>query len=370
MYLKSFVFESDNCKIGPVIFNEDLNVLFGRNATGKTRTLNTLLVLCWQHSSLKVLFPGENYLIFEEIENDEIKEYHYRCIIKKDNFNKFFIEQDSLYLKTKKNMDEKLIFDRKKKRILNEGNDKEEIYNPLDDELSLSLYIKDKFQHKTALKVKDFLLNIKKLDSNLADSYISFSSTFIAGTKGENLSESMVNIFQHFAKIFTKIEDDFKYIYPKVKEIYIGDFVTGNKVEKKLFIKEEEIQDDFIVDFASSGMKKVLTILNILYAPSNYTKSLTLIDELENGLDYDSLIKIKDILERESSNNQIIFTTHSPLFANAINFNKWIILGRNGEIVKFYQINDDQELQDLLKQDIEQYSFYVQELYNLREHKL
>lgn len=345
---------------GPLILNKELNILFGANGAGKTRTLNIISHLSVQHRKQKVKYSGNHNII---IRNGDEK-YIYDLNLKKVDKG-LIVTQDNLYAGKEK----RIIFDRKKNLLLNEVTNELERYSPIDDELSFN-YVKDTEKYRTVLMINDYLRRYKRLDSFVSGDYFTNLPVDIitVSPQGIGIDTVLLNVMRKYPKIFEDIKDNFVDIYPQIEDIIKGDIIFEPRtLQETIFLKEKGIQKEYHYLHAASGMIRVLTILSLLFSPEE--NSLILIDELENSLDYESLRKIIEIIKDIGSETQMIIVTHSPIVADMFSLEDWIIVKREGLKVKYFNVREDEDLRDLRKRNIENYSLYSQDLLTLDEHK-
>ena len=220
------------------------------------------------------------------------------------------------------------------------------------------------------LEIKEFLTEFKRLDYSMTNvlqqKYV--PDALMVEPDGTMLDVALINIINKFPQYFKKIKAYFIEIFPQVEDITVKPFHrVGNMSFDTIFIKECDLNFEYPYYAAASGMIKVLAILSILLSPVK--KSLILIDELENGLDYESIIRMSEIIKDISAFVQIIITTHSPIVASNFDFANWVIAKREKTHTKFYDVVVDSKMKDLLKKNIEKYSLYSQDLLTLEEQR-
>lgn len=348
---------ADGEQIGPLKLNKHLSVIFGKNAAGKTRTLNVLFSLSNIHKMPKVNIHGNWHI---QLRSDK-RSYMYKLEISRKENGKSFITHDSLYAG-----EEKLIFDRTKGLLLNETTKEEEPYTPIDDELSMN-YVKDAKKYQTILEVRDYISQFKRLDYSMSkiiqQRYA--PDTLTVDPDGTNLDTAILNLMNRYPQCFEKIKASFIEIFPRVEDIVMVNLPAGNAVIKIVGIKEDILEKPYAYFEAASGMIKILALFTILFSPAE--KSLILIDELENSLDYLSLVKIGDIIKEVSLDRQVVIVTHSPTLANIFDLKHWIVAEREKRHTKFFNVKEDEDLRLLLSKNLENHELYTQDLLPLDE---
>ena len=287
--------------------------------------------------------------------------------------NKLLVSQDSLY--SFSNGQEKLLFNREKETLFNEITNTNEIYSPIGDELTLN-YVKDQKKYKTSLEIMKFIQNFKILNYSMSQSTgfnipisatpLSADNILMVEPDSSQLDTALMNINKDYPDHFNQIKAKFIEIFPQVEDlIELPLVITTNLSLSTIFIKESILNKPYPLTEAASGMRKILSLLTILFSPEE--KSIILIDELENSLDYLSIVNIGEIIKEVSHSRQIIIVTHSPILANVFDLDNWIISERQHEHTKFYRIREDNDLRNLMKQNIENFSLYTQNLLTLDE---
>jgi len=69
------------------------------------------------------------------------------------------------------------------------------------------------------------------------------------------------------------------------------------------------------------------------------------VDEVENGLDFNTLAKVIEHYESYSGLIQIVIATHSPLVCNMVGADKWLIMKRKGVKVKVFSPSNVENLE-------------------------
>jgi len=350
-------------EIGPVHLNQDLSVIIGDNAAGKTRTINLLFNIAIMHKQPKPRFLGQHSIIFY----DDDKKYKYDFVIS-NSAGKTIVVQDSIRMTSPK---ETVFFDRSEGVLFNEVSRENEKYSPLEDELSIN-YVKDTQKHATLLKIKEHLSQFKKLDYSLGVSFqfaiLKSPDVLMSEPDGTLLDAAISNISKNYPDKFATINQHFRTMFPTVESITIGPHLLNPQVVfETILIKESFLKNPYPFFEASSGMIKALALLSILFSPLD--ASCVLIDELENSLDHKRLSALADIIKGASTGKQILITTHSPVLANLFGLEHWIIVRRHDTRTKFYRVKIDEHLKSLIKMNVENYSLYVQDLMNVDEHR-
>lgn len=102
----------------------------------------------------------------------------------------------------------------------------------------------------------------------------------------------------------------------------------------------------------SMGMLRVLGIIALSISIDPKTgkiPSLIIIDEIDNGLDYENVGAIIEYLIERSSGSQVIFSSHSPVVCNFVPPKNWRVFSRKGSHVQVKVPTETKETLDLIK---------------------
>ena len=151
-----------------------------------------------------------------------------------------------------------------------------------------------------------------------------------------NVKPGYINPIPFSALVEALSKDDKKTVIDEAKrlgyEIMDIALVNANGEIKLVAVKERNIQSG-ILDFQlSSGMIRVLYILCFLeYVKHERTHSMLLIDDLGEGLDYSRAIhlgrKVFEVCEQE--NMQLIASSNESFLMDVVDIAKWQIVRRN-----------------------------------------
>lgn len=128
-----------------------------------------------------------------------------------------------------------------------------------------------------------------------------------------------------------KIEDNLKGFIPTIKNIEI-DYIGGIRRYTRRGLTEIKIDDGVKTSIREKGdgLQSLVT-LALMQSSDNSNKALTIaIEEPESHLHPEAVRRIKNILNTVSDKNQIIISTHSPIFVNTNNLSANIIVRNNG----------------------------------------
>ena len=131
----------------------------------------------------------------------------------------------------------------------------------------------------------------------------------------------------------------------------------NDSIVDMLAIKEKGVIETVAASDMSSGMLRILCLLAISMSRNlgdhiqgvKFEPSMIIIDEIDNGLDYDRISRIIDYLESETSFFQIIFSSHSPVVCNFVPPENWHIFRRSATRVKATRPHDIEKTKELIE---------------------
>ncbi len=350
MIIKSISFKDSN---NGIILNDisfdSFSVLVGTSGSGKTTIINSIdqiIDIARGYSS-----PGIKWTIkFETLDGDQV--------VWSGEFSKHFFEEDDELVAEL--VEEELVLN--DKTILLK-NDSKITYNEqplpaLDKFKSVFYTLRD---DELISELHDLLISITLISNDS----IEYTQSHMFTTLSENLENGVKEVYDntlknpdydinsfsfgyvlgflnidcrrmlYFASIYdAERYDEFSFLYttifPTVKEI--RPTLMQQTEDEKLLIIKLIMQDDTIISQAdiSSGMFKVLMILAEIFFGNMIVPIV--IDEIENSLGVNCLADVLD--ELESSDRQIIITTHHPKVINTIPPEHWKIVTRDNGAVK------------------------------------
>ena len=145
-------------------------------------------------------------------------------------------------------------------------------------------------------------------------------------------------------KIFDLIKQRFIDIFPEVEDLKIAPLIANGqdipdflKDYTFIQIKERSVKHWINHTRISSGMLRTLLQLSDLYLCADGT--IFLIDEFENSLGINCINEITNDILSSRRQLQFILTSHHPYIIDAISFENWKLVTRNGGIIKTHNIS-------------------------------
>lgn len=198
--------------------------------------------------------------------------------------------------------------------------------------------------------------SLKKIERSKAMNsgrIVDFNKLLIKYSNLESIQNSGFDFFLKIAltqrnvpEVFEKIKRSFISIFPHVEDVKTESL---NQPELPLQVsqfpffqvKEKNIDRWILPWELANGMLKSLSVISDMYLSS--PKSVLLIDEFENSLGVNCIDAIGDLLS-QSTELQIIVTSHHPYIINTIDMQYWKILTRFGGNVRVREAKDFERL--------------------------
>lgn len=327
----------------------DVNLLVGRNATGKTRSLNIIYalsnLLAGQTSNL---LPGE--WTAEFIDQNDC--YIYKLVIKNRAVKFEKLER------IRKNIKRLLLVRRKSGagKILHEKPNRLLDFQSPPDQIA-AVARRDKIQHSYFTPLVNWGKNTFHFSfgRDVGHSFaVLVDDTHKIGEPDLKDTSRVVETFRkgvkkYAEKFVSEIISDMERIdYPLQK---IGtDTPKGMKVSGPvpgkllgLFLEENDLSCRTEQLSISAGMFAALSIIvQINYRIRSMKPSCFIIDDIGEGLDYERSCALIDLLIEKSMGNsfQLILSTNDRFVMNSVPLDMWTVLRRDGSVVSGKNIHN------------------------------
>ena len=326
------------------------NLLVGKNATGKTRTLKVISGLTRLLSGqLKKIFSDANYKAQFEDKKDKIT---YELIIKKEKVQKELLTINGkekisrgeagvgkiFVEKLKENIDFKV--DENKLAVVEK---RDEIQHPFLENLILwgknALLIKFGSNVNQQIVIQDKQPVIHK-DIDLHDK----RKVLEMFLRGKKLDKKFTDTIKKEMKV---IGYKIKSIGPEKMDVMMHG-IDGEipATVKNLAVREIDLKGITNQHQMSAGMFRVLSLLiQIKVAKLIMSPSLIMIDDIGEGLDYSRSTQLIKLLMEETKNSpvQLIMSTNDRFIMNIVPIEFWALIKRTGSTCKvFNHINSKQ----------------------------
>lgn len=338
-----------NGKFGQPLTLNNMNLIVGKNASGKSRTIEAIehiAALLSGDTSLSRLnllgYGTAEYCLEFDDEGKSIKYYL--------DFKEGKIIEETLKI----NGEYKL--NRGKGTLWYDGINDVLEYQPEDDVLAVSK--RDKKQHPFLEKLYDWgkKLNLYHFGSQLGKDAVLRDINAINYDKevnlkdGDEVAEILVkgqNQFQH--TFIQTIINDMKSISYNIEEIETSLLKNLPIPVYGLNVKESDLFDVTSQREMSQGMFRALSLLiQLNYALLSKIPSCILIDDIGEGLDFDRSKSLIDlIIEKvKASPVQVIMTTNDRFVMNKVPLEYWSVIQRVPNKALFYNYQNSKETFD------------------------
>ena len=348
MEIKSFKFDDkkNNWHLEEICF-EQLNLLVGISAVGKTRILKALLLV-------RDVAIDDNYRLdgIEWKVRFAHEEKEYEWILKssriKNEYEKKSVETSKsskeariTYEKLTDLSDNAIIFERNLNTL--EWHNSQVIPKVKKTESIVTIFSEEEVLIPIR-KAFDYLIFLEKnIYSSI--SVINPLVPFDKKMRDENNKDLNFNEFKKIArtmhwlwktyflqkfypKEFNTIKHAFIDIFPFIKEFKIAHIKKAGEHTLFLSIKEHDSNDWIDQSRLSSGMLNIFEHLaGIHLAPAG---AVVIIDEFENSLGINCMPGAADFINEYATKLQFIVTSHHPYIINEISWKNWKIVQRKG----------------------------------------
>lgn len=347
-----------------------INLIVGKNATGKTRTLNII-------GALGNLISGDGKLKF--------KSGNYKATFNKGNKNiiYYLTYEDSKVIKEKLIVNKKTMLDRKMggKGKIYAQKQKELIDFQAPENQIVSVTRRDSVQHPFFEDLYNWgnKLRIYRFGTPLGKDHL---AAFMESKEETELdlknASQVVAIFrkgkkEYPRKFVEQIKRDMKFIGFELTNIELeppkGLVVLSGPIAQPvgIMIKESDLLGKTDQHSMSQGMFRALSLfININYSQMSSIPSCILIDDIGEGLDYDRSSSLVKLLIEKSKNSkvQLIMSTNDRFVMNNVPLEYWSVCQRFANKTKILNYNnarkifDDFELTGLNNFDFFSSQFY------------
>lgn len=310
MIITSFDYQEYNWSLSSIPFGK-LNLIVGKNAVGKSKTLDSLVrTVKIIKGDLSGVFLGHQGKLVFRLDDDEEMEFTYS--IKGDGT----IESEFL----RKNNE--VIVDREDSVTRIKG----ETVNPPSNKLCIQ-------SQRDTTKYPEFEAIMQWAEQIKGFSFSDLSSS------NYYVVPSMFNDPKDLSELFEHIGDERKdFIIAKMRELdYKVEDIKQLKISDNytiITLKENGVSMSLHPHTMSNGMLRVFYIFSYLaYLSAEEGAKTLLIDDLGEGLDYSRSKKLSKIIFDycEEHGIQLITTSNDNFLMNAVDLRHWIILLRENE---------------------------------------
>jgi energy-coupling factor transporter ATP-binding protein EcfA2 len=332
----------------------NVNLIVGKNASGKSRMLSSIRGLGLIFTNLIAPFRDGNY--DATLVDDDNKKYKYSVsivngVVKSEQL----LIDETIYITR---LDDGTGF------ILGEESSQNIKFKIPKNQLVVSK--RDELQHPALKKLHTWgkALRLFKFAQDEEKSLLVGST--MSNVLNKNNENSLLAI-----KIFQDGKSEFKseYVNAVIRDMneigYNIESITIGKMEKikiisspfptelsGIILKERDCKAEINQINMSDGMFRALAILiHFNYFKFKKAHGTILIDDIGEGLDYERSIRLIKILieNSEDRNIQLIMATNNKFVMNSIKLDYWQVISRKGSEVNIYNIHNSKEKFDDFK---------------------
>ncbi|MBL0127740.1 MAG: AAA family ATPase [Flavobacteriales bacterium] len=140
-------------------------------------------------------------------------------------------------------------------------------------------------------------------------------------TTGDNLPNVIQYLYEQHPDQLKRIEEALVHRIPRLEKVKVTPMPDGRLL---LQVKDAPFTDPVMAKYASDGTLKMLAYLTLLYDPE--PPELIGIEEPENQLHPKLLYELAEECRKSAQRSQLIITSHSPEFVNALRSEEvWVI---------------------------------------------
>jgi energy-coupling factor transporter ATP-binding protein EcfA2 len=350
---------------------EKINLLVGKNAIGKTRTIRAISIISNLLERTRSFFPESAYCLIELVDKNDL----YKYLLKTSNgflVEELFINSE-LYVERGKDGLGKLFSVKEKKMI--------EFQIP---EMELVVRQKqDAIHHPYLQKLIDWAVGMRNYKFGSLENDIVLSadidieqdinprnqrhmaSIFLKGRQefGNDFEKSILEAMNTIDYNLTKIDMESRLMY-----------TTNNKKQLVQFIYVIENDRNALLfqDNMSQGMFRALSLLIHVYYNTYKKLPITiLIDDIGEGLDYErstKLIKLLIELAEKNNNIQLIMSTNDRYVMNNVPLKYWQVIQRKGgECQVFNYQNSKEKFEEFKYTGLNNFDFLATDFINFEQ---
>lgn len=334
----------------PVSF-QDINLIVGKNATGKSKTINTIRqladLLSGDRKLSELMYDTSTYDLLYSNNEDEIAYYL--------DFENGKVKQEILKI----NGEEKLTRGSKEGSMFYEKANTFLEFQMEEDKLAVSRV--DNIQQPFFEPLHNWgkTLNHYRFGGQLGKNYFLRDVNALKEDKDINFKDSddVAEIFvsgqRKYGDVFiNRIIDDMSRISYHIKNIKVDTLKFMPISVFGLGVQENDIEDITDQREMSQGMFRALSlIVQLNYSLISQIPSCILIDDIGEGLDYERSKSLIDlIIEKvKGSSVQVIMTTNDRFVMNNIPLNYWSVIHRVPKKSLFYNYQNSKSVFDEFK---------------------
>ena len=381
MILKALKYGSSNWSIASGATHDDfvafenINLIVGRNASGKTRFIDVVRwisdILDSKLNAELSVYNSPESLSFELVfkSNEDLIQYILVTDTESEDFGINWIDilDEKLFINGQNKLDRKLgqLYYEQLKDTLDFEVDKHYLAIDRRDDKQQPFF---KLLHDWGRDLSHYSFggNMGKRKNNYSEPpELSDTVNFKNSHKVKQIYSRGNNEFGEMFK--HTIIDDMKCIDYFLNDINATDNVKTSL--RVLLVEEADLKEATYFENMSQGMARAFSLLvQLNYSLMAKIPSCILIDDIGEGLDYErsrSLIELI-IKKVEGSNIQLFMTTNDRFVMNSVPLKYWSVIHREGNKSVFYNYqNSKQTFDDFALTGFNNFDFFATEFYRL-----
>lgn len=373
MYLRKFTFTEnagkktewliDNVSLG------EINLVVGKNSSGKTRTLNAL-------SDLVSMLRGKGTLASGPVCYDLL-------FRNGDSFMRYELEYDPSTIRMERlYMGEELVLERGEdgrgliKYESTPGSIFLEFEIPHDQ---LACYAKrDRLQHPFIEIIHGWAISLRRFDfsGDLGKTRYALKSTFEAKEIDFSItSNSLVPVIKlatdahkEFRGIILKDMNEISYALEDFGIVHFSERYSSSDQDRyAVYTTESGLEKQVTQRDMSQGMFRAFSVLvQLNYYIICGHKGFVIIDDIGEGLDFARAKQLVQLLIRkgEAAGIQLIMSTNDSFIMNAVDIEHWAVIMREGNKISLYNYENSREIFEEFKfTGLNNFDFYASEFF-------
>lgn len=322
MRLKSISYQDTNWELNNLELGA-VNLLVGKNATGKSRTLSTIDLLVKMIAQKRDLNWGSKWRIVFENERQQEVEYDFKTSTLKHGVNGERLAVSGKVMLRRNSSDVA--------QLRSVSNDEMEQFFPPIEKLVLHV--------RRDVRDYPFLEEIAAwAENSYGFKFGNISPLARLNQQEYDLLMAVENIPHLFKSLSTesrrRVIDSFNHIGYSVTDISLRDRGDGLSL---IFVKETSLSKALPHYKLSQGMFRTLALIIFLeYLSMNQKPQMVIIDDLCEGLDYDKATQLgKFVFQRcADAGIQLIATSNDSFLMDVVDIKNWNVLYRTGKTIQ------------------------------------
>jgi ABC-type multidrug transport system ATPase subunit len=373
MYLKNFSFrENAGQNIEWIIDNVSLgeiNLMVGRNSSGKTRTLNALsdLVGMLMGKGTSATGPVSYELLFKN--SDNVMKYELAYDMETIHMEKLFVGDE-------------LVLERAK------GGTGTIKYEGTPGSISLDFEIphnqlaccakRDRLQHPFIEIIHEWAICLRRFNfsGDLGKSRYALKSSFDAREVDwtdttNSLVPAITVAVQEYAQFRDQVLRDMRQIGYDLQDfgiIHYSERFSGSSQDRyAVYTTETGLEKQVTQRDMSQGMFRAFSVLvQVNYYILSGHKGFLIIDDIGEGLDFSRAKQLVQVLiaKAREAKIQLIMSTNDSFIMNAVDIENWAVIMREGHKISLYNYENSKEIFEEFKfTGLNNFDFYASEFF-------